>query len=154
MSNVSIEQPDWHYIADILDLEEAEESDLSVEWEDIFNKADKIFVEAHPALKGLLRIDSSPQNPPSTSRKCPSISPKHFTKKESSRKFSPRTVTSRTTKKSRQLTSKYKGVCWYRRTGKWVVQIKYNGSYRHLGYFNDERQAGCAYLAALKKYTQ
>jgi hypothetical protein len=51
----------------------------------------------------------------------------------------------------RQLTSSYRGVCWYKRTKRWVVQIKVNGVRRHVGYFKDEVAAGLAYEKAVEE---
>lgn len=42
-------------------------------------------------------------------------------------------------------TSKYKGVCWDKRTKKWKVTICKNGKYIHLGRYDDENMAGLAY---------
>lgn len=42
-------------------------------------------------------------------------------------------------------TSKYKGVSWHRRKGKWTAQIKVNYKKIHLGYFTDERDAAIVY---------
>ncbi|KAH9254871.1 hypothetical protein BASA81_007121 [Batrachochytrium salamandrivorans] len=43
------------------------------------------------------------------------------------------------------ITSKYRGVCWYKRTRRWVAQTKINGKRVHLGYFDDEESAAQAY---------
>jgi hypothetical protein len=51
----------------------------------------------------------------------------------------------------RQPTSSYRGVCWYKRTKRWVVQIKVNGLRRHVGYFKDELTAAIAYDKALEE---
>ena len=66
-----------------------------------------------------------------------------------SKKLKTRTETK--TSSNRQLTSQFKGVCWYKRTQKWVVQIKVKGVRKHVGYFNDEHVAGEAYLMAVAK---
>jgi hypothetical protein len=42
-------------------------------------------------------------------------------------------------------TSKYKGVCWYKRDNKWRSSIKFNNKQIHLGYFYDENEAAIAY---------
>jgi len=52
--------------------------------------------------------------------------------------------------KPKPLTSKYKGVCWYKRTQKWVVQIKQQGIRAHVGYFTDEVEAAEAYQTAME----
>ena len=51
-------------------------------------------------------------------------------------------------------TSKYKGVCWYRRKGKWVAQIKPEKGYNQicLGYFTIEKDAAKAYNKAATIY--
>lgn len=49
-----------------------------------------------------------------------------------------------------RITSKHRGVCWYKRTKKWVVQTKVNGKRVHVGYFDDEEKAAEAYKAAVQ----
>jgi hypothetical protein len=51
----------------------------------------------------------------------------------------------------RQLTSSFRGVCWYKRTQRWVVQIKIRGVRVHIGYYKDEVEAATAYERAIKK---
>lgn len=41
--------------------------------------------------------------------------------------------------------SKYKGVTWYKRGNKWHCKIQYHNQRIHLGYFNNEDDAGRAY---------
>jgi hypothetical protein len=48
-------------------------------------------------------------------------------------------------------TSKYKGVNWYKPYKKWRACF-YNGTTKHLGYFDTEEQAHEAYQKALKQY--
>jgi hypothetical protein len=48
-------------------------------------------------------------------------------------------------KQSRTLTSKYKGVHWYGRYGRWEVQIKVEGRKVYLGRFYNEKAAARAY---------
>ena len=48
--------------------------------------------------------------------------------------------------------SKYKGVCWYKRTKKWRAYIKVNGKQIHLGCFTDEMDAASAYDEAAMEY--
>lgn len=55
-------------------------------------------------------------------------------------------------KKRKGKRSKYKGVSWFGRKGKWFSRIKVNGKQVCLGYYYDEMGAGCAYDAAAKKY--
>jgi len=52
----------------------------------------------------------------------------------------------------RNSTSKYKGVAWSKRRKKWFVSIQTDGKTIHLGYFEDEDEAGRAYDDAAKKY--
>ena len=47
-----------------------------------------------------------------------------------------------------ECTSRFKGVCWYRRQGIWVAQIGVDGHRRHLGRFLSEEDAARAYDAA------
>jgi len=42
-------------------------------------------------------------------------------------------------------TSKYTGVCWNKRAGKWYAQIRYNNETIYLGLFNCELKAAKAY---------
>ncbi|KAH9256044.1 hypothetical protein BASA81_005820 [Batrachochytrium salamandrivorans] len=48
-----------------------------------------------------------------------------------------------------KITSKHRGVCWYKRTKKWVVQTKVNGKRVHVGYFDDEDKAAEAYRSTV-----
>eukprot|EP01048_Picozoa_sp_COSAG05_P005495 COSAG05_NODE_327_length_11345_cov_16.236884_6_plen_159_part_00 len=45
----------------------------------------------------------------------------------------------------RQESSKYYGVSWKTRQRKWWAQIKIDGKTKHLGYFEDEKDAALAY---------
>jgi len=52
-------------------------------------------------------------------------------------------------------TSKYKGVCWYKKYEKWEASIRVNNKNIHLGYFENELDAAAAYdLAALKYFDE
>ncbi|GBG24998.1 Hypothetical Protein FCC1311_012152 [Hondaea fermentalgiana] len=51
----------------------------------------------------------------------------------------------------RRLTSRFRGVCWYKRTKRWVVQLKMAGLRKHVGYFKDELKAAQAYEEALRE---
>ncbi len=46
--------------------------------------------------------------------------------------------------------SKFKGVCYYKQTGKWISQITINGKLKFLGLFECELQASEAYQNKLK----
>jgi hypothetical protein len=47
--------------------------------------------------------------------------------------------------------SKYTGVCWNKRQGKWQGAIRVNGIIKHLGYFKDEKEAAKAYQNGLNE---
>jgi hypothetical protein len=51
-------------------------------------------------------------------------------------------------RKHKTATSIYKGVCWHIRDLKWVAQIKADGRYHSLGYYDNEREAAEAYDSA------
>lgn len=46
--------------------------------------------------------------------------------------------------------SKFKGVCWNRKSGKWAVEIKVNGKTQYLGMYADEILAAKVYDTAAK----
>jgi hypothetical protein len=47
--------------------------------------------------------------------------------------------------------SKYRGVSWYKRCGRWMVHIAVDGKSKHLGYFTCEKEAALVYnYAAIK----
>lgn len=58
----------------------------------------------------------------------------------------------RNRKSLRNNTSGYKGVCWYKKSKKWVAKISFNGKRYHLGYFDDIIKAAKAYNNAALKY--
>jgi hypothetical protein len=47
--------------------------------------------------------------------------------------------------KFKNCSSKYKGVCWYKITSKWMATITINGKSKNLGYFDIEEDAYLAY---------
>lgn len=55
-------------------------------------------------------------------------------------------------RKRAKIFSKYKGVYWVKRSGKWAAQIRVDGKQRHLGYFDCEHDAAQMYNRAAKKY--
>jgi len=48
--------------------------------------------------------------------------------------------------------SKYKGVAWHKRRGKWQAYIKIGDKIRHLGVFTDELAAARAYDIAARQH--
>lgn len=55
-------------------------------------------------------------------------------------------------KKLSNKTSIYKGVGFYKRTGRWQARITFNRKLIHLGMFDDPKEAASAYNIAAKKY--
>lgn len=53
--------------------------------------------------------------------------------------------------KTRKLSSKYPGVSWNKKVGKWETRIREDGRKRCLGYFKDEIDAAEAYIEKLKE---
>jgi hypothetical protein len=49
-------------------------------------------------------------------------------------------------------TSGYKGVCFFKPTGRWMAYINVNGKRKHLGYFATKEEAYAAYCVAALKY--
>jgi len=58
----------------------------------------------------------------------------------------------RNSRKRKDNTSGYKGVCWHKWTRKWSAQITINRKHIHLGYFDKSKNAAHAYDEAAKKY--
>lgn len=59
----------------------------------------------------------------------------------------------RISRPAKKKTSKYKGVCWYKRGKKWRASILLpNGKWKHLGYFEDEHDAAIAYNQAVEEF--
>ncbi|GBG24988.1 Ethylene-responsive transcription factor-like protein At4g13040 [Hondaea fermentalgiana] len=79
----------------------------------------------------------------------PSISP--TASSTTSKKTSTATANKDEKPKQRTLTSKYRGVCWYKRTQRWVAQIKIRGRRKHVGYYKVEMDAKRAYDLAVAK---
>jgi len=51
---------------------------------------------------------------------------------------------------NREFASKYKGVTWYKKLGKWVARIKLATGWTYLGAFVDEKDAALAYNTAAR----
>ena len=49
--------------------------------------------------------------------------------------------------------SGYKGVCWRKDMSKWTAQIRADGKVRHLGFFDDPKEAHAAYARAAEQYS-
>jgi hypothetical protein len=52
--------------------------------------------------------------------------------------------------KSKKGTSKYTGVTWHKKIGKWMSSIRIDGKKKFLGYFDNEEEAGKSYDYILK----
>lgn len=57
----------------------------------------------------------------------------------------------RNKRKSNNKTSKYKGVCFYKRYGKWMTQVRVNNKVRCFGYFKTEIEAAKMYDTKAKE---
>jgi hypothetical protein len=49
------------------------------------------------------------------------------------------------------VTSRFKGVSWHKKAGKWRAVIALNRKHKHLGHFDNELDAARAYDAAARK---
>ena len=54
-------------------------------------------------------------------------------------------------KKQTYHSSKYTGVCWFKRDNNWKASIRIKGKLKHLGYFESEFKAHLAYEDALEE---
>lgn len=70
------------------------------------------------------------------------------------RKINLRLVTNRQNAQNRHVTtsSKYPGVSWFKTRNKWRSYITIGGKFKHLGYFEDEKEAAMAYEKALRHF--
>ena len=50
------------------------------------------------------------------------------------------------------ISSQYKGVSWNKKRRKWVVSIRIDRKSKHIGFFEDEKEAAAAYDKAAKKH--
>jgi len=57
----------------------------------------------------------------------------------------------RNQEKRKNCSSIYRGVCWHKKTNKWQVTIRIDGIHKHLGYFDDENEAGAIYQSAFEE---
>ncbi len=48
--------------------------------------------------------------------------------------------------------SKYTGVCFIKKSNKWVAQISIEGKQQRIGYYDDEEEAAADYARAVFKY--
>ena len=48
--------------------------------------------------------------------------------------------------------SRFKGVYWKKQNKKWCARIRINNRLKHLGYFDNEKEAALVYNTAAKKY--
>jgi hypothetical protein len=55
-------------------------------------------------------------------------------------------------KRINPLSSRYKGVCWHKRDGKFQAEIKINGKSKFLGMFTDELDAALTYDSAAREH--
>lgn len=55
-------------------------------------------------------------------------------------------------RKPRNNSSGYKGVSFYKKTGKWVAYIRHNYRHKTLGYFDTPEAAHAAYCAAAQRF--
>jgi len=53
----------------------------------------------------------------------------------------------RNREKGKNCSSIYRGVCWNKKAKKWKASIRIEGKIKHLGYFDDENEAGAMYLS-------
>jgi hypothetical protein len=53
--------------------------------------------------------------------------------------------------KKKDCSSIYRGVCWYKTAKKWRARIRIDGKNTHLGYFDDEHEAGAIYQIAYEE---
>jgi len=60
------------------------------------------------------------------------------------------TMRENSNKKHLKSSSQYTGVCWDKKTNKWISVIRINGKQKYLGCFNDELKASECYKSALE----
>lgn len=60
------------------------------------------------------------------------------------------TIRENSSKDKKGYSSKYVGVCWYKRKMRWIASIRINGKCKNLGYFKNEYDAHLKYQETLK----
>ena len=67
-------------------------------------------------------------------------------------RYATHSENSRNMKRHTDGSSIYKGVCYNKALNKWQAQMHMNGKQKHLGFFEDEREAGEAYNTAAREF--
>lgn len=73
-------------------------------------------------------------------------------RKENLRIVTPEQNAWNTRGQDNNISSQYKGVSWNKKRRKWVVSIRIDRKSKHIGFFEDEKEAAAAYDKAAKKH--